>query len=79
MYKADFEIERGDREKAHSVMENYKFQLAKLQEKFTQMEEQHQHQLAEMQEELRKLHLASNTDQQFELTPTLPTMVHRTP
>ena len=90
MYKTDFEIERGDREKAHSEIDNYKFQLAKLQEKFTQMEEQHRHQRAEMHvlkaatirqaEELRKLHLERDTDQQqFGGTPTLPTKVHRTP
>ena len=83
MYKEDFEAERRDREKAHDDRENYKFQLMKLQEKFTKMEEQHRHQCAEMYvlkaatvrqaEELRKVRLERIHYQQFE--EGLPTQV----
>ena len=48
VYKSDFEIERGDREKAHNVIEDYKFQLARLQEKIYQSEENCRHQEAEI-------------------------------
>ena len=48
MYKSDFEIERGDHEKAHNVIEDYKFQLARLQEKIYQSEENCRHQEAEI-------------------------------
>lgn len=76
MYQEDFKAERRDREKAHDDIENYKFQLTKLQEKFTQMEEKHRHQRAKMYvlkaatvrqaEELRKVHLERIRCQQFE-------------
>ena len=48
MYKNDFQIERDDRVKAHEMVEDYKFQLKKLQQKFTEMEEKHKHQRAEL-------------------------------
>ena len=85
MYKEDFEAERRDREKAHNDIDNYKFQLMKLQEKFTPMEERHRHQCAEMYvlkaatvpqaEELRKVRL----ERQFErLKPQTKVQTQRT-
>ena len=48
MYKTDFDMERRDREKAHNKIEDYKFQLEKLQQKFAELEEKHLHTQAEL-------------------------------
>ena len=48
MYKADFEIERSDRVKAHDMLEDYRFQLKKLQQRFSETEERHRYGRAEL-------------------------------
>ena len=48
MYKTDFDIERSDRVKAHNTIEDYKFQLEKLQRKFAELEEKRMHTQAEL-------------------------------
>ena len=48
MYKTDFDIERSDRVKAHNTIEDYKFQLEKLQRKVAELEEKRMHTQAEL-------------------------------
>ena len=73
VYRSDFEIERRDRVNAHDKMEEYKFQLGKLQEKFTDMDLQRQHQQA-------ALHIfkAANTKLRDNLSsvPPVPSASH---